>query len=104
MSNFLRNVFGKSPDLRSIHLRGATIIDVRSRMEFRNGHIQGAVNIPLDTLAAEIDALKEKGKPIIACCRSGARSGAAVSLLGQSGLEAYNGGAWSSLERIIRPE
>ena len=73
-------------------------------MEFLSGHIEGALNIPLDALAGQIAALKEMGRPIIACCRSGARSGAAVNLLVQSGLEVYNGGSWSSLQRVICQE
>lgn len=102
MANFFKNLFGGSEDLKAVHSRGAIILDVRSPMEFRAGHIQGAVNIPLDSLHASVADLKKKGKPIIACCRSGARSGMAVGMLSQAGLEAYNGGPWSSLERVIR--
>lgn len=102
MSNLFKNLFGNTEDLKSVHGRGAIIVDVRSPLEFRTGHIRGAVNIPLDTLHASVMDLKKKGKPIIACCRSGARSGMAVNMLSQAGIEAYNGGPWSSLERVIR--
>lgn len=102
MSKFLKGLFGSSEDLKSVYLRGAIILDVRSPMEFGTGHIQGAVNIPLDTLHVSVADLKKKNKPIITCCLSGARSGRAVSMLSQAGLEAYNGGPWSSLERVIR--
>jgi len=101
MANFLKNLFGKQEDLRTIHLNGATVVDVRTPEEFRAGHIEGALNIPLDRLKASIGDLKKQGKPIITCCLSGARSGMALNLLSQAGLEVFNGGSWQALERTI---
>ncbi|HRN36519.1 MAG TPA: rhodanese-like domain-containing protein [Flavobacteriales bacterium] len=97
-----RTLFGMGPkvDLKAIKAQGATILDVRTTGEFAAGHIKGAVNIPLDQLQNRLNKLP-KGKPVITCCLSGGRSGAALSLLKANGYEAYNGGGWCALERTL---
>ena len=71
----------------------ATIVDVRTPEEFAGQHVPGAINIPLDQVAQRINEFKELPKPIIAYCRSGNRSGMAVTILKQNGItEAVNGG------------
>ena len=73
--------------------KNATIIDVRSPGEFAGKHFPGAINIPLEEIAGRITELKELPKPIVLYCRSGNRSGMAVSILKQSGIaEAENAG------------
>jgi phage shock protein E len=70
-----------------------TIIDVRTPAEFAGQHVPGAINIPLEEVAQKINELKELPKPIIAYCRSGNRSGMAVTILKQNGIaEVVNGG------------
>lgn len=39
----------------------------------------------------------DKSRPVITCCRSGARSGMAADVLKRNGFECYNGGAWTSV-------
>ncbi len=74
-------------------LNNASIIDVRTPGEFGDGHYPGAVNIPLNELPQRLEELEEIKKPIVAYCRSGARSSMAVSILKQNGLnEVYNAG------------
>ena len=51
----------------------ATIIDVRSPMEYASGHVDGAVNIPVDEIAHEVDQLNSLTPPYILYCRSGAQ-------------------------------
>ncbi len=71
-----------------INHEDAVVVDVRSMAEFKDGHIVNAVNIPLNGLANNIKQLeKHRGKPIVAVCRSGSRSGAACSLLRKHGFE-----------------
>lgn len=101
MFSFLKNVFGPSADFKAIAAQGALILDVRTPEEFRGGHIKGSLNIPVQVLQNKIADLKKKGKPIIAVCRSGARSGMAADMLKSAGIEAYNGGAWDSLEHNL---
>ncbi len=62
------------------------LIDVRTPLEFTQGHIAGSINIPheqLDDIAAAIG--ERKDRPVILFCRSGARSGMALGLLMQQG-------------------
>jgi phage shock protein E len=92
---------GPKVDLKEVLSKGATILDVRSTGEFAGGHIKGSVNIPLDQLEQRMGKLP-KGKAIIACCLSGARSGRAVDILKANGVEAYNGGGWSGLNAMLR--
>ena len=63
---------------------GALLLDVRTPAEFRAGAIPGAKNIPLQTLANRVGELDPK-RPVIVCCASGVRSGAAASLLKRRG-------------------
>lgn len=70
-----------------------TILDVRTPAEFNSGHIEGAINIPVDQVANRIDEIKEMPTPVVAYCRSGNRSGMAVSILKQHGItDVTNGG------------
>lgn len=94
-------MFGKPADLKTIYSNGAIIVDVRTPEEYRTGHIQVAVNIPVDRIRENIPNLQKKGTPIIVCCRSGARSGMAKDVLLTAGLEVYNGGSWEALEKKI---
>jgi glyoxylase-like metal-dependent hydrolase (beta-lactamase superfamily II)/rhodanese-related sulfurtransferase len=62
------------------------LLDVREPDEFTGplGHIAGAVLIPLGTLPERVGELS-KDKPVVAICRSGARSAQAINFLRQSG-------------------
>ena len=71
---------------------------MRSKGEFRGGHIKGSLNIPVDVLRQNLNQLQNKNQVIITCCASGMRSTSAKSILKASGYtEVYNGGGWSSL-------
>lgn len=78
---------------------GATIVDVRTPDEFRSGHVAGAINIPLDRIQEQLKKL-DKSKPVITCCRSGARSGMAADALKRNGFDVYNGGPWTSVNNL----
>ena len=77
--------------------QGATIIDVRTPQEFAQGHAPGSRNIPLDRLAEHLAEL-DRDKPVLVCCASGARSGAAKAMLDQAGFaKVDNVGPWQRL-------
>jgi rhodanese-related sulfurtransferase len=97
------NLFGLGTkvDLGQKIKEGAQIIDVRTPDEFRAGHPKGAVNIPLDRLQSQLGKIS-KDKPVITCCRSGARSGMAADALKSAGYEAYNGGPWQNVQALLR--
>lgn len=81
-----------------LDLKQATFVDVRTPEEFEEQHYPGAINIPLNEVQQRVDELKAMKQPIVAYCRSGNRSGLAVSFLRQQGItEVYNGGALESL-------
>lgn len=81
----------------------ATIVDVRTPEEFKTGHINGAINIPLDKLQERLDEFRQMPKPILAYCRSGARSGMAVGILKQNGIDqAVNGGGLEEAKRKVK--
>ena len=64
---------------------GAVLIDVRTVEEYRDGHIENSVNIPVDRISSIEDAVKDKDTRLFVYCRSGGRSGRAVSHLKQMG-------------------
>lgn len=102
MLQFIKNMFGGSKtDYKALLDKGAIIIDVRTPGEFADGNIKGSRNIPINVLKNKMAELKKTGKPVITVCASGARSGMAKSLLQMDGIEAYNGGAWSSFNKKL---
>lgn len=76
--------------------RRAIIVDVRTPDEFRRGHAEGALNLPLDQLASGAARL-ERSLPLLVCCASGARSAVAARRLRAEGFEAINAGSWTRL-------
>ncbi len=75
-----------------------TVIDVREPWELMEGQIEGAVNIPLNTVMAQANEIAKLEAPRVLVCRSGNRSGMAVALLKAKGIdEVHNGGAWNEL-------
>lgn len=81
-------------------LKNATIVDVRTAEEYKGEHFPNAINIPLDEVAQRINEFKEMPKPIVAYCRSGNRSGMAVSLLKQNGIsDVINAGGLDDLNQ-----
>ncbi len=92
---------GPSVDFKNLVDSGAVIIDVRSREEYRQGHIKNSINLSLDSVEQNLSRL-DKNKVIITCCASGMRSGKAQSILKKYGFEVYNGGNWYRLESKIQ--
>ena len=82
--------FLKSPDIDAGVLEyhgtpGAVLLDVRTPQEYREGHIPGSINIPLQSLhtAGQLPA----GAPLFVYCHSGARSRQAAGLLSRMGFQ-----------------
>lgn len=92
---------GKSESVKEFMEKGAVVIDVRTPVEFQGGHIKGSKNIPLNVISSKINDIKKLNKPVIACCASGMRSAQATSILKSNGIDAMNGGGWSSLENKL---
>jgi len=80
----------------------AIVIDVRESWEYNEQHIQNSLNIPLNEIPVKLNELKKMKGPFVLYCRSGNRSGFAVSLLKQAGINnAYNGGGIFNMQQIL---
>lgn len=62
------------------------LLDVRSPQEFKEGHLNGAINVPLYELETCYN-LNEKDKIIIVYCQSGIRSKKAIKILNRNGFK-----------------
>ena len=86
-------------DIQALIENGAKIVDVRTPAEYKDGHVKGSINLPLQTLGSQMNKLK-KDEVIITFCRSGSRSGMARRQLQAAGFtQVYNGGPWNSIKR-----
>ncbi|SKA85196.1 NADPH-dependent 2,4-dienoyl-CoA reductase, sulfur reductase [Caloramator quimbayensis] len=65
------------------------ILDVRTPVEYQGGHIEGAVNIPVDDLRQRLNEIP-RNKKIIEYCKVGLRGYLAYRILIQNGYEVYN--------------
>jgi rhodanese-related sulfurtransferase len=78
------------------------LIDVRTAAEWdKDGHIEGAVNVPLADLFSNLDKLPAKDKPIVVYCASGHRGAIAMMGLRLMGYENVSNlagglGAWKT--------
>ena len=69
-----------------INREGAIVVDVREKKEFDQGHIAGAINIPLVKLKQRMAELnKHRDKPKLVVCKMGQHSGAAVKSIEEAG-------------------
>jgi 3-mercaptopyruvate sulfurtransferase SseA len=98
---------------RLLEENAITLLDVRSPAEFvgeagypcdpRQGHIDGAVNLPLDELMFDVSAALaaiDSSRPIVAYCHSGQRSEVAAAVLRSAGVDAVNyEGSWHEWSR-----
>jgi rhodanese-related sulfurtransferase len=83
----------------NVNVKDATIVDVREPSECEQGMVEGSINIPLGDVPNRIEEFKTMKKPLVLCCRSGARSGQAVQFLEANGLDdLYNGGPWGDVK------
>jgi phage shock protein E len=70
---------------------GAVLLDVRTPGEFASGHLDGAVNIPVDELADRLGEIE--GDQVVVYCRSGHRSAKAAAVLEGAGKQVTDLGA-----------
>lgn len=76
--------------------RGALLVDVRDRVEWRAGHAPQARHVPLGTLRDRLQDLPQD-RTLVVVCRSGMRSSRAASLLAGAGRDVVNlGGGMQS--------
>ena len=69
-----------------VNKQDGIVLDVRDQSEFRQGHITGAINMPLRDLEKRLDELDaHKDKPIIIVCKVGQSAGSASKQLKAKG-------------------
>jgi rhodanese-related sulfurtransferase len=71
------------------HAEGATVVDVREEDEYADGHVAGALHVPLATVPQRVAELPTDGS-IFVICAVGGRSARAVQFLRNQGLDATN--------------
>ena len=109
LSTFLQNLMGgkttpkDGTSLKELMDKGALLLDVRTPGEYQSGHVPKAKNVPHHLIDQKIESLtKDKEKPIILYCASGARSGAAARVLKNMGYShVYNAGGYGSASREL---
>jgi NADPH-dependent 2,4-dienoyl-CoA reductase/sulfur reductase-like enzyme/rhodanese-related sulfurtransferase len=82
------------------------VLDVRSRSEFAEGHVAGALNIPHLELRQRLDEVRQgaNGRTVSVYCASGVRSHLATRVLLGEGFDARNlSGGWLTL-RAVHPD
>lgn len=69
----------------------AVFLDVRTKTEYDDGHIESSVHIPVSELSLRYQELEDrKNDQIIVYCRSGNRSRKGTSILLEKGFNAKN--------------
>lgn len=80
------------------HADAPQLLDVRTPQEYGEGHIPGAVLVPHDALAGQLDRL-DRSRPVVVYCRSGRRADIAEALLRAQGFEVSQlQGSWLAWE------
>jgi phage shock protein E len=70
------------------------VIDVRRPDEFKKGHADGSINIPLQEM-------KKINQPIILVCGGGTRHVKAFDLLKANGIVSEKGGGWKDVQPVL---
>ena len=101
---FLRRSGQISAEAAVAHLKhGALLVDVRSPAEYSTGHLNGAINMPMQQLDSLIGSqVKDKDQVILLHCQSGARSGMAKNRLHALGYtQVHNLGSYERAAHIV---
>ncbi len=101
-------LFALSVQAKDVTFNGTkpqAIIDVRTPAEFAAGHIDGAVNVPLETVGQGLGSISglKKDSAILLYCHSGRRSAMAKTTLEQQGYtKVINGGGIAEVEKNLK--
>ena len=103
---FSKNIKNLDPEGFKKEMSGDyLLVDVRTAQEFDQGHIKGAVNIPLDRIPGSMEKLKtSEEKKLLLYCLSGARSMSAATFLDKQGVSNLHNlvGGISAWARVYR--
>ncbi|MBK6541960.1 MAG: rhodanese-like domain-containing protein [Flavobacteriales bacterium] len=90
-------------DIARLVKEGATILDIRSQEEYETGHIPGCLHIPIGELLRSLPMIP-RGRPVVTCNADDALSATAAEILGAHGFQAYDGGGWTTLSKLVEKE
>jgi len=62
------------------------VLDVRTVSEYESGHLEGAINIPVEVLSSHLSELNPSDE-LLVYCRTGNRSTTAVGILRENGYD-----------------
>lgn len=100
MFSIFKNLFNASDD--KVVEKEALIVDVRSKNEFASGHLEGAINIPLELVEMKADTLRTHTQ-IVVYCRSGNRSAHAKKILSDCGINnVIDGGSLAQAQELMK--
>ncbi len=72
-------------EARRLVADGALLVDVRSPREFANGHLPGALNVPIDEFERHVDELLAADRDMVLYCAAGVRCNKAAVMLREAG-------------------
>jgi phage shock protein E len=79
---------------------GASLVDVRSKLETKLRSVPGATNIPLMRLKKHLNELP-RDRTLVLYCGTGGRAGKAKEILDANGFKAVNGGGYKAILKIL---
>lgn len=84
------------PSARTLVSKGAQLVDVRTAEEYAHKHVQGAVNVPMDSISTH--DFGPTDTPLVVYCESGKRSAQAAAALRGKGYSVYDLGGMSRFD------
>ncbi len=88
-------------ELKKAVQEGAKLVDVRTEGEYAAGHVDGALNLPLNELDRRAKEIGSRKIPVIVYCHSGSRSMVAAGILKRAGFATvFDLGAMGNWGRI----
>lgn len=84
--------------------KGALLIDVRTKEEFKEGHLTNAINIEYEDIVKIGQAIgQDKNRSVVLYCRSGRRASVALGELEKLGYNTiYNAGGLSAMHAALQ--
>ena len=74
------NIAVDSAEAHRVVAAGGLLLDVRTEVEFAGGHVDGAVNVPVEVLRSRLDEIP-RGRTVVVYGRSGRRRAQAAAML-----------------------
>lgn len=70
-----------------LNTKDIKIIDVREKYEYKSGHIDGCINVPVNLIICNPDKYISKNEKVYIICKVGSRSAYVCDFLSQKGYD-----------------